>query len=374
MLAWLRLRKFLLTFLFVDAVILSLVYLSMFVSDRVVDNHALLMRAVEEVRGAMNASRWMIAAGRFDAVRQRLGEAKAMTQAMLVGGNFGGVHYPSFDDEAMRVRMLQVLEFVIQLQRLLEEGKSEDSVRQPYYRLHQQAARLVDSVDRDLLAQFQRERENLRLLNRSVLLGIMVLLLIVTIFYRRSKEREREYIEQLEVLASTDELTGLDNRRSFDLALRNEWNHAVRGQYWISIALCDIDFFKRYNDALGHPAGDRCLKRVASILRKRVRRPVDHVARYGGEEFAFILSFTDRAGAETVMRMVHEDLHTAAIPHPDSTCSPYVTLSIGVCSLVPRSDISIEEALEAADAALYQAKANGRNQTCHAEGFAIEAD
>jgi len=370
MLSWLRNKKFLVAFVTVDVVILSFVYWSMYTSDKVVDHHALLIQIVKDVRGHMIASRLMLETDGVNAVRAQLNEAKAATQVMLVGGALQGVRYRPIEDEGLRARMLQVLEQLIHLHKLLDDGLERPEARRNYLEAYTQIVRLIDGVDKALLKQFQQEREDLRLLNRSVLLGIMVLLLIVTVFYRRSKEREREYIEQLEVLAATDELTGLDNRRSFDAALRNEWNHAVRGQYWISIALCDIDFFKRYNDALGHPAGDRCLKRVASVLRKRMRRPVDRVARYGGEEFAFILSFTDRAGAETVMSLLHEDLRAAAIPHPDSDCSSYVTLSIGVCSLVPRSDISIEEALEAADAALYQAKANGRNQTCHAEGFA----
>ena len=165
---------------------------------------------------------------------------------------------------------------------------------------------------------------------------------------------------QLELLAMKDALTGLANRRCFDEALALEARRAQRDGATLALLMIDIDYFKRYNDALGHVAGDACLQKVGSLLQTCVRRPSDLVARYGGEEIAIIMPATDSDGAAVVAHLILDRLLQANIAHPDS---PYgrVSVSIGIAT---RAGVELEPALgliEAADKALYSAKAAGRN-------------
>ena len=126
--------------------------------------------------------------------------------------------------------------------------------------------------------------------------------------------------------------------------------------------LMDIDHFKRFNDALGHPAGDACLQRVASALNGSLRRYTDFLARYGGEEFACILSETDLEGARDVARRMAAAVASAAIPHPDSPVSSHVTLSMGLTALVPSPLLLPVDLTLEADRRLYEAKRLGRNR------------
>ena len=136
---------------------------------------------------------------------------------------------------------------------------------------------------------------------------------------------------------------------------------AARENEPFSLMMIDIDYFKQYNDTYGHQAGDRCLKRIASVLKHSMRRASDLVARYGGEEFAVLLLGVSaekvRPLAETISRRVHD----LRIPHKASQVSPYVTVSVGVASLTPRPGANRERLLMEADQALYQAKRDGRN-------------
>ena len=173
--------------------------------------------------------------------------------------------------------------------------------------------------------------------------------------YKRSLDVAR-------ALSLGDALTGIPNRRRFDDHLYQEWNRAYRSRKPLSMILIDIDHFKRYNDTLGHPAGDACLKRVASVLEQSLQRSVDFVARYGGEEFACVLSETDLEGAESVAKRIAARLASVAIPHPDSPVASAVTLSMGVASLVPERDQAPVELTLEADQRLYEAKRLGRNR------------
>lgn len=168
---------------------------------------------------------------------------------------------------------------------------------------------------------------------------------------------------ELERLATLDGLTQLANRRRFDDYLEQQWRCLLREQQPLSLILCDLDFFKAYNDTYGHQAGDDCLKRVAEVLHHTVKRPADLVARYGGEEFAVILPRTPSSGARGVAQLIHEAVKNLKLTHAGSTISPYVTLSIGVASVIPCLNISPTELIAAADAALYEVKATGRNCT-----------
>lgn len=167
----------------------------------------------------------------------------------------------------------------------------------------------------------------------------------------------------LELQAATDGLTGVANRRIFDRTLDQEWKRHARGQAPLAIAMLDIDCFKQFNDEYGHLAGDDCLRAVAAAIQSNVRRPGDFVARYGGEEFAVILTNTDACGADALLSEVLGSVRKLAIPHSSSKVKGgVVTLSVGYAAMIPCQHESPFELLHRADQALYQAKAQGRNQ------------
>lgn len=164
-------------------------------------------------------------------------------------------------------------------------------------------------------------------------------------------------------VATHDALTGLANRAAFEAEIRRAWAQAGRDRAPLAIVMLDIDHFKTYNDRYGHQAGDRCLRVVAQAMHEVAqRRPADVVARYGGEELIAVLPGCTLAHAETVARELLASVTALAIPHAASLTRPHVTVSIGVTSLVPQSDVSHDVAVHAADRALYLAKAEGRDR------------
>ena len=176
---------------------------------------------------------------------------------------------------------------------------------------------------------------------------------------------ERKLVEiQVEALAVLDGLTGMANRHRFDDFLEDEWRRARRLGQPVSLALCDIDFFKAYNDNYGHMAGDKCLRRVSDALKPFSRRPGDLVARYGGEEFAVILGNTDEQAACTLAEELRAGVQELNIAHEHATPAGCVTVSVGVATLRPdtQPDPSPRDLIEAADQALYKAKRSGRNR------------
>ena len=172
---------------------------------------------------------------------------------------------------------------------------------------------------------------------------------------------------ELQRLVSIDGLTQIANRRCFNEILYQEWKRLTREQAPLSLILCDIDFFKLYNDHYGHLAGDDCLKQVAQAIQQNVRRPADLAARYGGEEFAVILPNTNNEGAMQVAMQLQAVLASLNILHDCSQVSRIVTLSMGGATFVPTSESTPESLITAADRALYRAKAEGRNQCCFYE-------
>lgn len=167
---------------------------------------------------------------------------------------------------------------------------------------------------------------------------------------------------KLELMANSDGLTQIANRRRFDDYLALEWQRHQREQNPISLIMIDIDYFKRYNDSNGHQGGDECLFRVAQAIAKVPQRQTDLVARYGGEEFAVILINTDTEGALKVSEDIKAAIADLAIPHENSAISDCLTLSIGIASLTPSVDISVKKLIEYADQSLYNAKKQGRNR------------
>jgi diguanylate cyclase (GGDEF)-like protein len=173
---------------------------------------------------------------------------------------------------------------------------------------------------------------------------------------KRSLEDANEHlagaIETLHTLSNTDALTATANRRHFDDTLTLEWRRAVRNATPVSLIMADIDYFKPYNDTHGHQAGDELLRRVAQTLQSRLHRAGDLVARYGGEEFAILLIGIDSQRAREVAERIRADVEALGD----------ITISAGVATIVPYRDISRDDLVSAADAALYEAKRAGRNR------------
>lgn len=169
-------------------------------------------------------------------------------------------------------------------------------------------------------------------------------------------------IETLHRISAQDGLTEIANRRHFDETLALEWRRAARAHSPLSLLMLDIDFFKAFNDTAGHQAGDACLRRVSQTLRESVHRAGDLVARYGGEEFALLLPETDADHALAIATRLREHVEAMQLPHPASPLG-HVTVSIGVASVVPPRDGSgVGDFVRVADAALYDAKRQGRNR------------
>lgn len=187
---------------------------------------------------------------------------------------------------------------------------------------------------------------------------------------RKAREQElMEVTQRLEAAnrmllsrSALDSLTVIPNRRRFDEVLEQEWKRAMRAGRSLALAMIDVDDFKLYNDTYGHQAGDHCLKRVAGVLSRGVKRPGDLVARYGGEEFAVILPGADLEGAVEVAEMFREKIEACAMPHVRSRGGQVVTISAGVAAMAPARGSKSAELVEAADRALYRAKREGRNR------------
>jgi diguanylate cyclase (GGDEF)-like protein len=167
---------------------------------------------------------------------------------------------------------------------------------------------------------------------------------------------------ELKNLAMVDGLTQIANRRCFDEYLEIEWQALARSQANLALILCDVDFFKLYNDTYGHQAGDACLQKVAQSLQGGVTSPETLVARYGGEEFVLILPQRTEQDALVIAESLRDRIAALQIPHAQSCVRSYVTLSLGVASIVPSLHRSPLDLIRAADRALYRAKTSGRDR------------
>lgn len=187
-----------------------------------------------------------------------------------------------------------------------------------------------------------------------------------TIFDITERKRTDEHLislnNELKRLASIDPLTQLANRRNFMERMDLEWKRMYREKKFLSLIMCDIDYFKLFNDNYGHQEGDKCLCAVAQAINSALRRPADLASRYGGEEFIIILPDTDPQGASVVAELIRSKVLELEIPHTHSLVVPYVTLSLGTASLIPDPDNDQKSFIKAADNALYEAKKMGRNR------------
>ena len=178
-------------------------------------------------------------------------------------------------------------------------------------------------------------------------------------------DRERQLLDHAETLRArsyVDGLTGIANRRYFDVAIDRELRRAQRIGGELSLLMMDIDSFKAYNDHFGHQQGDTCLSSVAQALAGMLKRPADVAARYGGEEFAAILPDTTSEQARVHANAIREYVASRAMPHSPAATRPHVTLSIGVASYDKRRLNTVSSLIEAADKALYSAKRTGRDR------------
>jgi two-component system chemotaxis family response regulator WspR len=179
---------------------------------------------------------------------------------------------------------------------------------------------------------------------------------------RASQSKLEELNLQLLKLSNVDGLTGISNRRHFDERLSIEWLRALRNRHPLTLVMFDIDYFKQYNDQFGHLEGDDCLKRIARTAQEIISRPADTMARYGGEEFIVLLPETDIGGAATVAEKLRSEIENLHLPNPGSTVSQYVTISLGVLTLVPEVNSAPDDGIKLVDDALYRAKDTGRNR------------
>lgn len=191
-------------------------------------------------------------------------------------------------------------------------------------------------------------------------LGLALTILLSSLLFARL-QTTRIRKDMLENLVMQDPLTGVPNRRKFQEVLAAEKSRCKRSNHQISVLMIDIDYFKGFNDRFGHQAGDEALQSVAGVLSRTLKRPEDFVGRYGGEEFVVVLPSTNRSGAERVAEKIQQALFEANIPYPGSPLSDRITVSLGISTFSPQSDLHIDSGLFSADQALYQAKRNGRN-------------
>jgi len=167
---------------------------------------------------------------------------------------------------------------------------------------------------------------------------------------------------RLEELATSDALTGLGNRRFFEERLEAEWRRQMRLGRSLALLMVDVDHFKKYNDARGHQEGDFCLQKISAILQSMTRRAGDVVARWGGEELAVLLPEMELEQACEVAENLRRAVEEAHLDHPASPVAPVVTISVGCTATVPTPNRAPQELVTTADAALYRAKASGRNR------------
>lgn len=219
------------------------------------------------------------------------------------------------------------------------EAFSQNQLLEPYRDLLNEYKKLFRQTRR-MVKMSDRMQQNLNELNAEL-------------------QSHKEILSQMSYL---DGLTSIANRRRFDEYLEDEWQRHCRSKLFLTLILLDLDYFKQFNDHYGHGAGDECLIKVARTIHNSVKRSVDLVARFGGEEFVIVLPQTELSGAVQVASDVQQNLRELAVPHEYSAIASIVTVSMGIAAMVPESNATSQDLVEAADRQLYEAKDAGRNQ------------
>lgn len=184
----------------------------------------------------------------------------------------------------------------------------------------------------------------------------------VNIKLEETNKKLEEANRKLEILSRTDSLTGVYNRSVFNQILNLEWNSCKNDQMPLSLIMADIDFFKAYNDNYGHVAGDDCLILVANTLSMCAKRYTDNVIRYGGEEFTIILTHIEKERALELAEEMRRKVEELKIIHDASSISKYLTISLGVYTVIPSDQLTLDDFIRRADKALYKAKSEERNK------------
>ena len=189
-------------------------------------------------------------------------------------------------------------------------------------------------------------------------------LFCASVVYMHEKTSRIRFLEAclLREMVAKDGLTGIQNRRMFDLHIARVWQQAIREAERVAVLLVDIDCFKDYNDRYGHQAGDECLRAVAVSLSQCARRPLDFVARYGGEEFGLVLYEASHEYVAEVLTAIQRCIAELNIPHEASRVASRLTVSIGAAFVLPSANRTVEGLIQLADEALYCAKEDGRNR------------
>ncbi|MDD2760995.1 MAG: diguanylate cyclase, partial [Methylomonas sp.] len=285
----------------------------------------------------------------------RRGVRSLLCAPLLLRGELQGLIYleNNLSDgvfTAERVYLLQHLsrQIAISIDNALVYGLLEDKVAERTSHIQTQKQAL--------------EQKNAELLAHNDTIVALNQRLLNEIRERRAAETALQKANaELENLVMLDGLTQIANRRRFDACLEVECQRLLRDKTPMALILCDIDYFKAYNDCYGHQAGDDCLKKVAQAIAAALRRPTDMAARYGGEEFAVIMPHSDEQGAMQVAGLVRQAVNDLKIPHQDSQVAQFVTVSIGFATAMPFHRCTPVSLLKAADQALYLAKTSGRN-------------
>jgi diguanylate cyclase (GGDEF)-like protein len=214
-----------------------------------------------------------------------------------------------------------------------------------------------------LMGVFIAEGDKLHV-RMAILVGIYIFTMLTTarLYYSRIIESTSARL-QLDLLAHVDALTGVANRRAYDKLLDKEWRRMKRTRQPLSLLIIDVDFFKEYNDAFGHQAGDDCLIQIARTIEDVFRRSGDFVARLGGEEFVALVPVTESDAVAELAEQARQAVFRLRIPHPNPD-HDYVTISIGLSTTLPNEILNASALYESADKALYAAKDEGRNRVC----------
>jgi diguanylate cyclase (GGDEF)-like protein len=236
---------------------------------------------------------------------------------------------------------------------------SIDGIRCHYYVKHIAGLPLIIEVaaaDMDIYAGWRRRAESI-----SAAMGLFgAAFIALSVLFVRTLTRNAKAEAELMMLARTDSLTGLHNRRTLDETLEREWRRAKRSGRPLSILFVDLDHFKRYNDRYGHQAGDDALATVATCIAQHARRPADSAARYGGEEFVVVLPETSSVSAASIAETIRRAL--GSLNMGPRAGERRLTVSIGVATWQTKSGNTVADVIKAADQALYDAKAAGRNR------------
>ena len=359
-----------------SALILSVSIYSRQITHRISDIHTPLSAAAINIQLNLQSAHLMLEeliSGDNSITTSQISEyiqqALSSCQAMLSGGNLKGIAILPVQDTTVMSRVetiqydINILKTLIEKRLSMRKESQAGSESDIEFDRHYNAIMQEASDLGHKLSQLIKSERKVQKRNEHISIGLLItLLLSMLAFIASQHRRQMKLMQKFKELSTHDALTSIHNRRHFNAVLKKNWNDAIRSKTPIALAMCDIDFFKNYNDTLGHQAGDTCLSKVAKVMSDLLKRPTDSVSRYGGEEFAYILPFTNGKGAEQVMQELQKNLRTCKIPHPSSDISSYLTLSIGIFACIPTAKHSLDSFIRQADQALYKAKEKGRNR------------